>query len=84
MSIPTLEKLNKKLIRKICSSFGLVSKNDLLEESLKYSIKQEKISDQLLSNVDPKDKKAKKDAYEQAINESYKGIGVMDFMNTLK
>ncbi|MCC9072889.1 hypothetical protein LNQ49_15010 [Flavobacterium sp. F-65] len=84
MGIPNLEKLNKKLIRKIYSSFGLVSKNDLLEESLKYSIRQEKISDQLLSNVDSKDKKAKKDAYEKAINESYKGIGVMDFMNTLK
>jgi hypothetical protein len=84
MSIPNLEKLNKRLIKKLCSSLGLVSKTELLEESLKYSIKQEKISDQLLNNIDPKDKKAKKDAYEKAINESYKGIGVMDFMNTLK
>lgn len=84
MSIPNLEKLNKKLIRKIYSSFGLVSKNELLEESLKYSIKQENISNQLLNNLDSKDMKAKKDAYEKALTESYKGIGVMDFMNTLK
>ena len=44
MSIPDLEKLNKKFMKRIYSSFGLVSKNDLLEASIKYSEEQEKFS----------------------------------------
>jgi hypothetical protein len=83
MSIPDLEKLNKKFMKKIYSSFGLVSKNDLLEASIKYSEEQEKIFNQMIVETDAKNKKAKREAFDKALFASYKGIGAMDFINTV-
>jgi hypothetical protein len=83
MSISNLEKLNKKFITKIYSSFGVVSKNDLLEASIKYSEEQEKIFNQIIVETDAKDKKAKREAFDKALYASYKGIGAMDFINTV-
>lgn len=83
MSIQNLAKLNKKLITKIYSSFGVVSKNDLLEASIKYSEEQEKIFNQMIVQTEAKDKKAKREAFDKALYASYKGIGAMDFINTV-
>ncbi|MEZ0131287.1 hypothetical protein AB9T88_16560, partial [Flavobacterium sp. LBUM151] len=75
MSIPNLTKLNKKLIKIIYSSFGVVSKNDLLEASIKYSEEQERIFNQMIVETEAKDKKAKREAFDKALYASYKGIG---------
>jgi len=83
MSIPNFTKLNKGLIKKVCSSFGLVSKNDLLEASIKYSEEQERIFNEMLVETETKDKKAKREAFDKALYASYKGIGAMDFINTV-
>ncbi len=83
MSIPNLTKLNQKLIRKIYSSFGVVSKNDLLEASIKYSEEQERIFNQMMVETEAKNKKAKREAFDKALYASYKGIGAMDFINTV-
>jgi translation initiation factor IF-2 len=83
MSIPNLTKLNKKLIKIIYSSFGVVSKNDLLEASIKYSEEQERIFNQMIVETEAKDKKAKREAFDKALYASYKGIGAMDFINTV-
>lgn len=81
MSIPNFTKLNKGLIKKVCSSFGLVSKNDLLEASIKYSEEQERIFNQMLVQNEAKNKKEKREAFDKALYASYKGIGAMDFIN---
>lgn len=83
MSIPNLTKLNKKLIKIVYSSFGVVSKNDLLEASIKYSEEQERIFNQMIVETEAKDKKAKREAFDKALYASYKGIGAMDFINTV-
>ena len=83
MSIPNLTKLNQKLIRKIYSSFGVVSKNDLLEASIKYSEEQERIFNQMMVETEAKNKKAKREAFDKALYASYKGTGAMDFINTV-
>ncbi|MFH6995201.1 hypothetical protein [Flavobacterium sp. FlaQc-48] len=83
MSIPNLSKLNKKLIKKIYSSLGVVSKNDLLEASLKYSEEQERIFNRMIVETESKDKKAKREAFDKALYASYKGIGAMDFIHTV-
>ncbi|SNR67833.1 hypothetical protein SAMN04487979_11662 [Flavobacterium sp. ov086] len=83
MSIPNLEQLNKKFMKKLYSSFGLVSKNDLLEASIKYSEEQERIFNQMIVETEAKDKKAKREAFDKALYASYKGIGAMDFINTV-
>lgn len=83
MSIPNFTKLNKGLIKKVYSSFGLVSKNDLLEASIKYSEEQERIFNEMLVETGTKDKKAKREAFDKALYASYKGIGAMDFINTV-
>jgi hypothetical protein len=83
MSIPNLEKLNKKFMKRIYSSFGLVSKNDLLEASIKYSEEQERIFNQMIVETEAKDKKAKREAFDKALYASYKGIGAMDFINSV-
>ncbi|MFQ6600893.1 MULTISPECIES: hypothetical protein [unclassified Flavobacterium] len=70
-------------MKKIYSSFGLVSKNDLLEASIKYSEEQEKIFNQMIVETDAKNKKAKREAFDKALFASYKGIGAMDFINTV-
>ena len=81
MSIPNFTKLNKGLIKKVCSSFGLVSKNDLLEASIKYSEEQERIFNQMIVETEAKNKKEKREAFDKALYASYKGIGAMDFIN---
>ena len=83
MSIPNRTKLNQKLIRKIYSSFGVVSKNDLLEASIKYSEEQERIFNQMMVETEAKNKKAKREAFDKALYATYKGIGAMDFINTV-
>jgi hypothetical protein len=83
MSIPNLSKLNKKLIKKVYSSLGVVSKNDLLEASLKYSEEQERIFNRMIVETESKDKKAKREAFDKALLASYKGIGAMDFIHTV-
>ncbi|TDO78054.1 hypothetical protein EV143_103298 [Flavobacterium chryseum] len=83
MSIPNLTKLNKRLVKKVCSSFGLVSKNDLLEASIKYSEEQERIFNQMIVENETKNKKEKREAFDKALYASYKGIGAMDFINTV-
>ncbi|WP_264536159.1 hypothetical protein [Flavobacterium sp. N1736] len=70
-------------MKRIYSSFGLVSKNDLLEASIKYSEEQEKIFNQMIVETEAKDKKAKREAFDKALYASYKGIGAMDFINTV-
>jgi len=37
----------------------------------------------MIVETDAKDKKAKREAYEKALYASYKGIGAMDFINTV-
>ncbi|WP_428230205.1 hypothetical protein [Flavobacterium sp.] len=83
MSIPNIEDLNKKLIKKIFSSFGFVSKTYLLEASLKYSEEQERIFNEMIVETEAKDKKAKREAFDKALFASYKGIGAMDFIHTV-
>lgn len=83
MSIPNLTKLNKRLLKKVYSSFGVVSKNDLLEASIKYSEEQERIFNQMIVETEAKDKKAKREAFDKALFASYKGIGAMDFIHTV-
>ncbi len=83
MSIPNFTKLKKGLIKKVFSSFGLVSKNDLLEASIKYSEEQERIFNQMIVENEAKNKKAKREAFDKALFASYKGIGAMDFINTV-
>ncbi|HEY1196205.1 hypothetical protein [Flavobacterium sp.] len=78
-----LKNINKKIRTKIWTSFGFVSKTYLLEASLKYSEEQERIFNEMIVEKDAKNKKAKQEAYEKALYASYKGIGVMDFVNTL-
>ncbi len=78
-----LKNINKKIRTRIWSSFGFVSKTYLLEESLKYSEEQERIFNEMIVETDAKDKKAKREAYEKALYASYKGIGAMDFINTV-
>lgn len=83
MSIPNPEKRNKSLIKKIWSSLGFVSKTDLLEASLKYSEEQERIFNEMIAKSEAKDKKIKREAFDKALFASYKGIGAMDFINTI-
>jgi len=78
-----LKSINKKVTAKIWTSFGFVSKTYLLEESLKYSEEQERISNQLIVEKEAKDKKEKQETFDRALYESYKGIGAMDFINTV-
>ncbi|MCD0468380.1 hypothetical protein [Flavobacterium sp. JAS] len=70
-------------MKRLYSSFGLVSKNDLLEASIKYSEEQERIFNQMIVETEAKDKKAKREAFDKALYASYKGIGAMDFINTV-
>ncbi|MCC9063068.1 hypothetical protein [Flavobacterium piscisymbiosum] len=70
-------------MKRVYSSFGLVSKNDLLEASIKYSEEQERIFNQMIIETEAKDKKAKREAFDKALLASYKGIGAMDFINTV-
>ncbi|MFH7003876.1 hypothetical protein [Flavobacterium bizetiae] len=70
-------------MKRIYSSFGLVSKNDLLEASIKYSEEQEKIFNEMIVETDAKNTKAKREAFDKALFASYKGIGAMDFINTV-
>ncbi|WP_264532173.1 hypothetical protein [Flavobacterium sp. N502540] len=78
-----LKGINKKIRNKIWTSFGFVSKTYLLEASLKYSEEQERIFNEMIVETESKDKKAKSEAYDKALYASYKGIGVMDFINTV-
>lgn len=82
MSNP-LKNINKKIRTKIWTSFGFVSKTYLLEASLKYSEEQEKIFNQMIVETEAKDKKARREAFDKALYASYKGIGAMDFINTV-
>ncbi|MCD9573412.1 hypothetical protein [Flavobacterium soyae] len=82
MSINPLKNINKKIRTKIWSSFGFVSKTYLLEASLKYSEEQERIFNQVIER-EVKNKKTKREALDKALLESYKGIGAMDFINTV-
>lgn len=83
MNANPLKSINKKIRTKIWSSFGFVSKTYLLEASLKYSEEQERIFNEMIVDTDVKNKKAKQEAYEKALYASYKGIGAMDFVNTV-
>jgi hypothetical protein len=83
MSIPNPKKLNKSFIKKIWFSFGFVSKTDLLEASLKYSEEQERIFNEMIDKTETKDKKTKREAFDKALFASYKGIGAMDFINSV-
>lgn len=83
MSIPDPKKLNKSFIKKIWFSFGFVSKTDLLEASLKYSEEQERIFNEMIDKTETKDKKTKREAFDKALFASYKGIGAMDFINSV-
>jgi len=78
-----LKKINKKITTKIWTSLGFVSKSYLMEASLKYSEEQERIFNEMIVETDAKNKKAKQEAYEKALYASYKGIGAMDFINTV-
>jgi hypothetical protein len=78
-----LKNINEKIRNKIWTSFGFVSKTYLLEASLKYSEEQEKIFNQMIVETESKDKKAKREAFDKALYASYKGIGAMDFINTV-
>lgn len=82
MNINPLKNINKKIRTKIWSSFGFVSKTYLLEASLKYSEEQERIFNQVIER-EVKNKKTKREALDKALLESYKGIGAMDFINTV-
>jgi len=83
MIVNPLKNINQKIRIKIWSSFGFVSKTYLLEASLKYSEEQERIFNEMITETDVKNKKAKQEAYEKALYASYKGIGAMDFINTV-
>ncbi|KAF2329567.1 MULTISPECIES: hypothetical protein [Flavobacterium] len=83
MNANPLKSINKKIRTKIWSSFGFVSKTYLLEASLKYSEEQERIFNEMIVDTDVKNKKAKQEAFEKALYASYKGIGAMDFVNTV-
>ena len=83
MTANPLKKINSKIRDKIWSSFGFVSKTYLLEASLKYSEEQERIFNQMIVETEAKDKKAKREAFDKALYASYKGIGAMDFINTV-
>ncbi|PWB25067.1 hypothetical protein [Flavobacterium sp. HTF] len=83
MIINTLKNINEKIRIKIWTSFGFVSKTYLLEASLKYSEEQEKIFNQMIIETEAKNKKAKREAFDKALYASYKGIGAMDFINTV-
>lgn len=83
MIITTLKNINEKIRIKIWTSFGFVSKTYLLEASLKYSEEQEKIFNQMIIETEAKNKKAKREAFDKALYASYKGIGAMDFINTV-
>lgn len=78
-----LKNINEKIRNKIWTSLGFVSKTYLLEASLKYSEEQEKIFNQMIVETESKDKKAKREAFDKALYASYKGIGAMDFINTV-
>lgn len=78
----SLKNINQKIRSKIWTSFGFVSKTYLLEASLKYSAEQERIFNEMIIS-DAKDKKAKQEAHDKALYASYKGIGAMDFVNTV-
>lgn len=82
MSVNPLKNINQKIKEKIWSSFGFVSKTYLLEASLKYSEEQERIFNQVIER-EVKNKKTKREALDKAMLESYKGIGAMDFINTV-
>lgn len=82
MNINPLKKISEKIRTKIWSSFGFVSKTYLLEASLKYSEEQERIFNQVIER-EVKNKKTKREALDKALLESYKGIGAMDFINTV-
>ncbi|MEN2399612.1 hypothetical protein GKZ90_0007480 [Flavobacterium sp. MC2016-06] len=79
----SLKNINKKIRNRIWTSFGFVSKTYLLEASIKYSEEQEKIFNQMIVETEAKDKKAKREAFDKALYASYKGIGAMDFINTV-
>ncbi|MDW8850325.1 hypothetical protein SD960_09500 [Flavobacterium sp. MMLR14_040] len=79
----SLNKINQKIKNKIWASFGFVSKTYLLEASIKYSEEQERIFNQMIVETEAKDKKAKREAFDKALYASYKGIGAMDFINTV-
>ena len=79
----SLKDINRKIRAKIWTSFGFVSKTYLLEASLKYSEEQERIFNEMIVETDAKNKKAKQEAFEKALYASYKGIGAMDFVNTV-
>lgn len=83
MTANPLKKINSKIRDKIWSSFGFVSKTYLLEASLKYSEEQERIFNEMIVETEAKDKKAKREAFDKALYASYKGIGAMDFINTV-
>ncbi|MGN7810025.1 MULTISPECIES: hypothetical protein [Flavobacterium] len=82
MNINPLKNISEKIRTKIWSSFGFVSKTYLLEASLKYSEEQERIFNQVIER-EVKNKKTKREALDKALLESYKGIGAMDFINTV-
>ncbi|MFD1603786.1 hypothetical protein ACFSJW_10270 [Flavobacterium artemisiae] len=79
----SLKNINQKIRTKIWTSFGFVSKTYLLEASLKYSEEQERIFNEMITETEVKDKKAKREAFDKALYASYKGIGAMDFINTV-
>jgi len=83
MSANPLKNINQKIRTKIWTSFGFVSKTYLLEESIKYSQEQEKIFNEMIVENNAKDKKAKREAFDKALYATYKGIGAMDFINTV-
>ncbi|KUJ60283.1 hypothetical protein AR687_18445 [Flavobacteriaceae bacterium CRH] len=78
-----LKNINEKIRIKIWTSFGFVSKSYLLEASMKYSEEQEKIFNEMIVENDAKNKKEKREAFEKALFASYKGIGAIDFINTV-
>ncbi|WP_281235414.1 hypothetical protein [Flavobacterium gelatinilyticum] len=81
MKSNSLKKLKEQIRTKIWTSFGFVSKTYLLEASIKYSEEQEKIFNEMIA--ESKDKNAKNEAFDKALYASYKGIGAMDFINTV-
>lgn len=83
MNANPLKKFNQKIRSKILNSFGFVSKTYLLEASLKYSEEQERIFNEMIVETDAKNKKEKQEAFDKALYASYKGIGAMDFVNTV-
>jgi hypothetical protein len=78
-----LKNINEKIRIKIWTSFGFVSKSYLLEASMKYSEEQERIFNEMIVENDAKNKKEKREAFDKALFASYKGIGAIDFINTV-